>query len=87
MKNKPWYLYIAKCADGTLYTGITVDIKRRVSEHNSGTGSKSIVKSKRPVKLVYKEQHLNQNSAAKREAAIKKWKREYKLKLINKGLP
>jgi len=80
-----WYLYIVKCQDGSLYTGITTDITRRVQEHNQGNGAKSL-RGRLPVNLVYSEIYSSQNDARKREEAIKSWKREYKLKLIKKGL-
>jgi len=82
-----WFLYIAECNDGTLYTGITTDIKRREYEHNCDDkrGAKSLHnKNKRPVKIVYHEKYLNQSEARQREADIKRWKRSYKLKLIGK---
>lgn len=78
-----WYVYIVKCSDDSLYTGITNNIKRRIFEHNSKTGAKS-VKGKLPVKLVYEELHNNQTEAATRERQIKTWHRKYKLKLIEK---
>lgn len=78
-----WFLYIVECRDGALYTGITTDIKRRVLEHNSGNGAKSL-RGRLPVKLVYSEEFDNQFAARKREAAIKAWKREYKMKLIKR---
>lgn len=80
-----WYLYIAKCNDGALYTGITTDIKRREVEHNNDNklGAKSL-RSKRPVKIVYTEQYNDQNSARKREVEIKGWKRKEKVKLISR---
>lgn len=79
-----WYVYIVECKDGSLYTGITTNIERRIIEHNTDNmkGSKSL-RGKRPVKLVYYEEFETQMDAAKRESAIKKWKREYKIKLIN----
>ena len=78
-----WYLYIVKCSDGSFYTGITLDPERRVFEHNNDDkkGAKSL-RGKRPVELVYLESYHNQIEAAKRENAIKNWKRENKLKLI-----
>jgi len=78
-----WHVYIVKCSDESLYTGITKDINRRISEHNTNNklGSKYI-RSKRPVSLVYSESYISQTEARKREAAIKSWTREYKLKLI-----
>jgi len=78
-----WFIYIVKCRDNSLYTGITTDLNRRVAQHNNGEGAKSL-RGKRPVKLVYYERFKSQKDAAKREKAIKNWKRENKLKLINK---
>ncbi len=80
-----WYVYIAKCRDNTLYTGITTDVRRREIEHNTDNkrGAKSL-RNKRPVVIIYVEQHINQSEARKRETAIKGWAREYKIKLIQK---
>ncbi len=79
-----WFVYIVECNDKSLYTGITVDLKRRVSEHNSDDvkGAKSL-RGKRPVALAYYEAYYSQSEARKREAAIKNWRREYKLRLIS----
>ena len=74
---------MVKCVDGSLYTGITTNPQRRVFEHNNGLGAKSIVKSKRPVKLCYLEQCQNQIVAAKREREIKGWGRKKKLDLVS----
>lgn len=76
-----WYLYILRCNDGSLYTGITTDIKRRIKEHNNKSGAKSI-KGKLPAVLVYSEEYPNMATAAKREREIKGWKRDNKLLLI-----
>ena len=72
--NKKWYVYIVKCNDDTLYTGITVDLERRIFEHNNDNikGSK-YSRYKRPVELVFYEIYSSQSEARKREAAIKKW--------------
>ena len=78
-----WFLYIVKCRDESLYTGITTNLARRVCEHNLGKGAKSL-RGKLPVALVYSEMYNSQEEARKREEAIKSWKREYKLKLILK---
>lgn len=79
-----WYLYIIKCKDDSLYTGITTDIQRRVEEHNLDDKKRAkSLRGKLPVKLVYWEEFENQSNARKRESAIKNRKREYKLKLIN----
>ena len=80
-----WHVYIVKCSDESLYTGITTDIDRRIIEHNTNgkLGAKSL-RGKRPVKLIYSESYDTQSEARKREAAIKHWKRKYKLKLVEK---
>ena len=78
----PYFVYLLECEDGSLYTGITTNPKRRIFEHNSGIGAKSIVRGKRPVKLVYLEVCLGQVVAAKREREIKGWSRQKKLALI-----
>ena len=77
------YCYIVKCADGTFYTGWTTDPERRVTQHNKGIGAK-YTSTRRPVKLVYLEQHSNRTDAMKRELAIKKMKRVQKSKLVEK---
>ncbi len=77
-----YYVYIVRCNDNSLYTGITWNIKNRIWEHNySERGAKSI-KGKRPVKLVYFENYLTKNQALKREDEIKGWRKEKKEKLI-----
>lgn len=81
-----WYLYILKCKDESLYTGITTNVERRIKEHNfdNKKGSKAL-RGKRPVKVVHIEEFNSSEKARKREIAIKHWKREYKLKLINRS--
>lgn len=78
-----WYLYLARCKDGSLYAGITKDLRQRIHEHNSDNklGAKSL-RNKRPVVLVYYEVFTSQSEAAKREKSVKRWTRKYKLKLI-----
>lgn len=78
-----WNVYIVECSDGSFYTGITTDLKRRVEQHNSKKGAKSVM-GKLPVKLVYHESAENNIFAAKREREIKSWSREKKKELINK---
>lgn len=77
-----YYLYILKCSDGTLYTGITVDLKRRVGEHNSSKLGAKYTRTRRPVKLVYSKKFRNRSLATKAEGKIKKLSRIQKLKLI-----
>ena len=79
------FVYIVKCRDGSYYTGITWNLKKRASEHNSGVKT-PIQKSKRPVKLVYWEKFEDRKTAAKREREIKGWTRKKKEALIEGGL-
>jgi len=80
-----WYTYIVKCRDGSFYTGITTDIERRVKEHNTKIGAKS-VRGRLPVILVYKEKYSSQQTAATREREIKGWRREKKIQLVDSFL-
>lgn len=75
------YTYILKCRDGSLYTGWTTDLERRLKEHNSGKGAK-YTKSRRPVVLAYYETFDTKEEAMKREYAIKHLKRKDKLMLL-----
>lgn len=77
-----YHLYILKCADKTLYTGIATDLKRRVNEHNSSKLGARYTFSRRPVKLVYSKKFKNRSTASKEETRIKKLKRNKKLELI-----
>ena len=77
-----YILYILECADSTLYTGITVDLDRRVKEHNSSKLGAKYTRTRRPVKLVYYKKFRNRSLASKEEMRIKKLSREEKLKLI-----
>ncbi len=78
---RPCYCYIVECADGTYYTGWTVDPQRRVALHNKGRGA-HYTRTRGPVKLVYVEELPDRKSAMKREIAIKKMKRGTKMRLI-----
>jgi putative endonuclease len=75
-------LYILKCADKSLYTGITTDLKRRVGEHNSSKLGARYTASRRPVKLVYSKKFKNRSLASIAEAKIKKLSRSAKLALL-----
>lgn len=77
-----WHVYILRCADGTLYTGITTDLARRLEEHNrGGAPGARYTRSRRPVQLIYSEAAASRSAAAKREAALKKLDRAAKLAL------
>jgi putative endonuclease len=77
------YVYILKCSDNTLYTGWTLDLTRRVCEHNGGNKGSKFTRARRPVKLCYVEEFDDKISAMKREAEIKKLTRPKKLELVN----
>jgi len=79
-----YYLYILKCADKTLYTGITVNLVRRIKEHNTSNLGAKYTRARRPVKLVYSKRFKNRANASKEEARIKKLSRTEKLALIKK---
>ena len=78
-----YFIYVLKCSDETLYTGITTDISRRVDEHNSSEKGAKYTKNRRPVELMYTEESKDRSSASKREREIKKLSRIKKLELIN----
>jgi putative endonuclease len=78
-----WQVYILECADGTLYTGITTDLKRRLVEHNSSALGAKFTKARRPVKLVYSKKCVDRSNASKEENRIKKLPRVGKMELIN----
>jgi len=81
-----WFLYIIKCRDKSLYTGITTDISRRLKEHNAKKGG-FYTRNKLPVKLAYQEPMRNRPEALKREAAIKKLTRKQKIQFVKALLP
>lgn len=83
--NSRYYLYILKCADKTLYTGITTNLKRRLSEHNEGKLGAKYTSSRRPVEIVYSEKFKDRAGASRREHEIKKLTRIEKKELIKSG--
>lgn len=76
-----WKLYILRCRDGSLYTGITTDVEKRLEAHRSGKGAK-YTRGRGPLELVYQEECGDHSAALKRELEIKAMTREEKLKLI-----
>ena len=78
-----WTVYLVQCSDGSLYTGITTDLDRRLAAHNAGTASR-YTRSRLPVKLVHEEKGFTHSTALKREAAIKRLARPKKLALFAK---
>jgi putative endonuclease len=79
-----YYVYIVKCADKTLYTGISTELERRVEEHNTSEKGARYTRARRPVSLVYSESYPDRSSASKREYEIKKkMSRAKKLEMIS----
>ncbi|MBA61502.1 MAG: endonuclease [Planctomycetaceae bacterium] len=79
--SRGWFVYILQCADGTLYTGMTNDLPRRIEQHNAGTAAR-YTRARTPVELVYQQETANRSSALKREYAIKQLTRKQKDRLI-----
>ena len=80
MSERAWYVYIVRCRTGQLYTGISLDVKRRVEEHNRGQGAR-FTKTRRPVLLVYQETCRDRPSAMRREIEIKRMTRRQKVSM------
>ena len=79
-----WHVYMVRCADGSLYTGITTDLERRVAQHNAGEGAR-YTRGRRPVCLVYRERVKNRPAALRREYALKRMPAPEKRALIDEG--
>jgi predicted GIY-YIG superfamily endonuclease len=79
--QKQWFFYLARCSDGSLYSGIAVDPVKRMEVHNAGKGAR-YTRSRLPVEMVYSEPLPDQSSALKREAVVRKWSRKKKESLI-----
>lgn len=80
----PWAVYVVRCGDGSLYTGITTDPQRRIAEHNRGCGA-AYTRSRLPIVLVYLERARNRSHALRREHAIKRMSRPEKEALFSVG--
>lgn len=79
-----WIVYMLLCADGTIYTGVTTDPKRRLEQHNAGTASR-YTRARRPVEMMHHESGHTRGGALSREAAIKRLPRAAKLLLVGKN--
>lgn len=77
-----WFIYIARCADHTLYTGITDNLDKRLAAHNAGKGAK-YTRGRTPIEFIYSEGCEDRSAASKREAELKKLSKTQKLRLIN----
>jgi len=82
-KSKNWFVYILRCADKTLYTGITTDVDRRLIEHNAKKSITKYTRVRQPVEMVYSESTDSRSSAGKREMLIKSLSRIQKIALID----
>tara|TARA_R110000824_G_scaffold357053_1_gene544365 strand:- start:295 stop:543 length:249 start_codon:yes stop_codon:yes gene_type:complete len=80
---KIWYLYVVRCSDSTLYTGVTTDLKRRLNEHNTSNRGAKYTKARRPINLVYYELYQSRSNAQKAEHKFKKLTREQKERRIS----
>ena len=81
-----YYIYILRCKDKSLYTGITTDVERRFKEHRAGTGGR-YTRSHKPEKIIYREKAETRSDALKREAEIKSWPREKKMRFVRISSP
>ena len=82
LKPQTWCIYIVRCSDGSLYTGITTDLERRLFEHNNAKNGAKYTRPRRPVTLVYQEMADSRSQASKREREIKNLTQQQKLLLI-----
>ena len=85
MDSKTWFVYILRCSDNTLYTGIALDVNKRLDEHNgiNKNGAK-YTQSRRPVKLAYQEALKSRSDACKREYAIRRLNKVQKERLVSR---
>ncbi len=77
-----WHVYLLRCSDGSLYVGSTTDVERRLREHAAGRGG-AYTRSRRPVRLVYRERQPDRARAQRREWALKQWSRAQKIAMVN----
>ena len=82
--SKTWHLYVVNCSDGTLYTGVTTNIDRRVHEHNTSKRGAKYTKTRRPVKLLWSKEYETRSEAQSAEYEFKKLFRKQKLQIIGK---
>ncbi len=87
MQATNWYVYILRCSDGSLYTGVTTDCERRLHEHNHTSRGAKYTRARRPVTLAYSEQLADRSEAQRREAAIKRLSPAHKRALIATATP
>ena len=78
-----WYLYVVKCSDDTLYTGVTTDLDRRIKEHNASPRGAKYTRTRRPVELVYSYSYLSRSQAQRAEYKFKRLSKRQKLDVIH----
>ena len=83
--SSPYFLYLLRCADDTLYTGITTDLNRRIHEHNHTTAGARYTRARRPVSLLHAWTYPDRSTASKAEAKLKKQSRVAKLQRVASG--
>lgn len=81
MTVSAWFVYVLHCADGSLYTGVSTDVNRRLLDHNAGSGA-AYTRTRLPVELLWSEPAADRSAALKRELQIKKLTRQQKLELV-----
>lgn len=86
-RDSSWFVYILSCNDGTLYTGITTDLDRRLQEHNTGKAGARYTRARRPVRLVYSEKVGSRSEAARREYRIRRLPAAQKRALVTAEAP
>ena len=84
VKADAWFVYILRCSDGSLYTGITTDLGRRIKQHNAGTASR-YTRTRLPARIAYQEPHTSRSLALKREWRVKAMSRPEKESLIRRA--
>lgn len=84
--NGGWFLYVVRCSDGSLYTGVTTDLERRIREHNTSKRGAKYTRSRRPVELVLSMPYSSRSEAQKAEAGFKKLRKKEKEKVIDEIL-
>ena len=82
-KPQRWYLYVVKCSDNTLYTGVTTDLDRRIKEHNASPRGAKYTRARRPVELVYSYSYLSRSQAQRAEYKFKRLSKKQKLDVIH----
>lgn len=82
-RNPPWFIYLLRCADNSLYAGITTDLSRRLHEHNHLSKGAKYTRARRPVALVYFESEINRSLASKREYQLRKQSKAKKEALVS----